>query len=83
MADTDLEFIAATSDLLGEIVERATSHLDWDARLALAEHLRDCADRIDRGIYERSHRRMKLVPKRLVRTDFTDEAGRPLFRLVR
>jgi hypothetical protein len=56
-------------------------YLNWDFRLKLSEALRDVADEIDRGVMERSRRKMTPQLKRL-RPAGTDTMGRPLFRLT-
>jgi hypothetical protein len=57
------------------------NYLNWDFRLKLSDALRDVADEIDRGICERSHRKMTPTLKRLRRAG-SDQLGRPLFRLT-
>ena len=66
--------------MLGRL-EKSRAWLRYEERLGLAETLRDVADAIDQGAGERGQRRLRLVPRRLIRAG-SDGNGRPLYKLL-
>jgi hypothetical protein len=84
MSETDLD--AARSETVADIagclyrLSRANKFLTLAQRVALAEIARDLGDALDEG---RTLMPRDKTPKlRLIKTDYVDANGRPLFRQV-